>query len=66
MYTGVLREPTVAGAAPQRSDRTRQRPAGVPAPYPRPPAATAASPGESDVGSFQDYLPLSTLTSGIA
>src|SRR5437762_826614 len=30
------REPTVAGAAPQRSDRTRTRPAGVPAPYPAP------------------------------
>ena len=54
--TGVprsLREPTVAGAAPQSSDRTRQRPAGVPAPYlGARPAATAASVGESVVGSL--------------
>src|SRR6476620_3510091 len=36
LYAQTSREPTVAGAAPQCSDRPRTRPAGVPAPYPTP------------------------------
>src|SRR4051812_46655933 len=52
---------TVAGAAPQRSDRTRA-PGRGPGAVLRAPAATARMTGESVVGTCQDYLPLSSST----
>ena len=56
VYAKASREPTVAGAAPQSSGRTRTRPAGVPAPYPaprrlrppRPPANLSWGPSRLD------------------